>query len=997
MHVRLPLTDDPGHDPLPSCSACAGPCPHGLRAVAVARRRLAEGDPAWVKALGRPPWQAWLGTLTAALQTLGARRAESARSRLGWAVDLDERALRPQVLEPGRSGALGAPRRATARDLEEVLELTEVDRRAVAAARWHRVRRREAARAGEAEQTFLTALEGLAGHPRVWVGRPGGRTWSVERVPLGTRLHREPEGLRLELTAGAHAMERERAARARAGERLLFVDREARRLDLLVVDRARIDLIRAWGRGVVPVPEEAAPTVLSALAEVGALLPLEAGDDVAEHAIEGSTTVVAVARPTKAGLSLELRARPIPEGPLVRAGVEPAELLAPNPDRDLVRARRDLAAERRALERVVRRAGLPDLDPHDHCTLDGLADAVETTRALEEMPGVELVWPELRWRRGGTITAERLKLSVELKHDWLDVRGGAVLDGRRIELAVLAEAARRDRGWVVTRGGTVTRLEEALVERLARLAQLTERRGGLPRAGLEIALELCDRAEGDVGPELDRWLERRAAALAAEPDLPPALAAVLRPYQQEGFRWMARLARLGMGAILADDMGLGKTVQAIAMLVERAAEGPQIVIAPTSVGFNWRRELIRFAPGLSVVDYTGADRRARLDGLGPGQVLITSYGVLTRDAEPLARRRFATLVLDEAQALKNPRTLRARSARRLQAEWSLALTGTPVENDATELWSLFSVVSPGLLGSLERFREHFVGEDGVAVGSASLRKAIRPYVLRRTKAEVAVELPPKTEVVVDVELSPRERALYDDARLAAVARLRKLDVAEQTHLNVTVLAALTRLRQLACHPRLVDPRSRVASSKLERLLELVVDLRAEGRRPLVFSQFTAQLELVRAALEDRGLEVLLLEGRTAPTTRARVVDAFQAGEGDVFLLSLKAGGTGLNLTATDAVVHLDPWWNPAAEDQATDRAHRIGQASPVTVFRLIAVDTIEAKMMAMNEQKRRLVTDLLDGSAAPASLDTRALLALIEGGESAEAPPERGAAAPEPG
>jgi SNF2 family DNA or RNA helicase len=457
---------------------------------------------------------------------------------------------------------------------------------------------------------------------------------------------------------------------------------------------------------------------------------------------------------------------------------------------------------------------------------------------------------------------------------------------------------------------------------------------------------------------------------------------------------MARLAAWGAGAVLADDMGLGKTLQAIALLVRRSSEGPQLVVAPTSVGFNWRRELARFAPELVVRSYAGPDRARRLEEAGPGQVFVTSYGVVLRDAAELRAVRWATLVLDEAQAVKNPKTQRARALRGLDADWILALTGTPLENHPADLWALFRIVFPGLLGSFEAFRAGYLPEveadpgaprtrrgeaEAPTLASSALRRAIAPFVLRRTKAEVARELPPRTDVVVDVTLSERERALYDDARLAAIAEMEKADVTEETHHHPRVLAALTRLRQLACHPRLVDPRSRVPSSKLERFLQLATDLRAEGRRALVFSQFVRHIDLVAAALEETGARFARLDGRTPPEVRARRVDAFQEGALDLFLVSLKAGGTGLNLTAADTVVLLDPWWNPAVEDQAADRAHRIGQRQPVTVLRLIARGTVEEKMLDVHAEKRDLFARLLGGAAAPGRLTTEELVALIRG------------------
>jgi SNF2 family DNA or RNA helicase len=476
------------------------------------------------------------------------------------------------------------------------------------------------------------------------------------------------------------------------------------------------------------------------------------------------------------------------------------------------------------------------------------------------------------------------------------------------------------------------------------------------------------------------------AARSFEPSLPAQLTADLRPYQAEGYQWLARLAEWGVGACLADDMGLGKTVQALAVLLARAERGPALVVAPTSVCFNWVREAERFAPSLRPVLFREGDRAATLAALGPSDLLVCSWGLLVGHAEPLAKVRFATLVLDEAQAIKNPATRRARAARDLSTEWRVALSGTPLENHLGELWSLFRVVAPGLLGSWESFRERFaspIERDRNPERLAALSRVVRPFILRRTKDQVAKELPARTEVRQLVTLSAPERQLYDDARIAAVARLAEEGGGSDQQKRFEVLAALTRLRQLACHPKLYDPASSVPSSKLSRFMEIVAELKDNGHRALVFSQFTSHLALVREALDEKGVTYLYLDGQTPVPERVRRVDAFQAGQADLFLISLKAGGTGLNLTAADYVVHLDPWWNPSVEDQATDRAHRIGQVRPVTVYRLVSKGTIEEAILALHEEKRDLVAGVLDGAGTAAKLTNVELIALIRAGEGA--------------
>jgi superfamily II DNA or RNA helicase len=604
-------------------------------------------------------------------------------------------------------------------------------------------------------------------------------------------------------------------------------------------------------------------------------------------------------------------------------------------------------------------------------------DLVAALQALDPAPSTE--WTGLaRPRLSRSATGADLRVRVTQRRDWLGLGGEVEVDGVRAPMSGVLQAIRDGRRFVQAEDGTWIRLERALREQLAPVAEASGERdevaplhaplvAGLAEAGVEV----------EAPPAWDALVARFRAARDLEAPVPEGFAATLRDYQLAGFRWLARLAEWAPGACLADDMGLGKTVQALALLARRASLGPALVVAPTSVAFNWQREAERFAPALRVRPYRGAERSAA--GLAPGDVLVTSYAVLARDAEALAAVEFATVVLDEAQAVKNAETLRARAARDLQAGFRLALTGTPVENRLAELWSLFRIIAPGLLGSAERFRDRFVApieRDRDEGRRRALARIVRPFLLRRTKAEVAPELPPRTEVTRLIDLSRGERRLYDETRLAAVEQLGR-DGGPPQERRFRILAAITRLRQIACHPRLVDGAWPGASSKLAELVELVAELRDEGHRALVFSQFTSFLALARTALHETGLTTRYLDGATPAPERAREVDAFQRGEGDVFLLSLKAGGTGLNLTAASYVVLLDPWWNPAVEDQAADRAHRIGQTRPVTIYRLVARGTIEEAILKLHGEKRALVETVLDGTGQAAPLASDEQLALV--------------------
>ncbi|MEI6986114.1 MAG: DEAD/DEAH box helicase, partial [Rhodospirillaceae bacterium] len=495
--------------------------------------------------------------------------------------------------------------------------------------------------------------------------------------------------------------------------------------------------------------------------------------------------------------------------------------------------------------------------------------------------------------------------------------------------------------------------------------------------------DLVDEA-GTVNADKEwkAFVKRLASAGKHQPTVPSTLQAELRDYQVEGFLWLSRLAHWQAGACLADDMGLGKTIQAIAVMLEQAPHGPCLVIAPTSVCHNWERELERFAPTLTVYGLGATASRAdQIAALQPMDVLVTSYGLLYQEIDRLAEIDWRMVVFDEAQAIKNAETRRAQAGQRLKAYFRLALTGTPIENYLGELWSLFAFINPGLLGSRESFGRRFSTpiernhNDGAL---HSLRALIRPFILRRTKSAVLAELPPRTELTLEIDLPDDERAFYEAVRRRALEALAQLsDGGTGGQNRIHILAEITRLRRACCHPGLVDPNTHLPGAKLEAFLELVDDLVRNRHKALVFSQFVGQLERVREALTARNIAHQYLDGGTPAKDRERRVTAFQAGEGDLFLISLKAGGTGLNLTAADYVIHLDPWWNPAVEDQASSRAHRIGQQRPVTVYRLIVRDSIEEKILAMHRAKRDLADDLLEGSEISARLTDNDLLDLI--------------------
>jgi SNF2 family DNA or RNA helicase len=426
-------------------------------------------------------------------------------------------------------------------------------------------------------------------------------------------------------------------------------------------------------------------------------------------------------------------------------------------------------------------------------------------------------------------------------------------------------------------------------------------------------------------------------------------------------------------------MGLGKTVQALALILSRAPEGPTLILAPTSVCINWLEEAQRFAPTLNVQHFGHGDRQAMLDNAAEFDLIVCSYGLLQTEAERLGQVRWQTLVADEAQAIKNALTKRSKAAMSLQAEFKLITTGTPIENHLGELWNLFNFINPGLLGSLSRFNEryaHAIENQQDHAVQQRLKKLLRPFILRRLKNDVLTELPPRTEVTLHIELSAEERAMYEALRrnaMDAIASAKEQPGNQQ----LKVLAEIMKLRRACCNPRLVMEDSHIGSSKLQAFEELVDELLDNRHKALVFSQFVGHLDLIRELLDKKGITYHYLDGSTPVPQRKKAMNAFQVGDGDLFLISLKAGGTGLNLTAADYVIHMDPWWNPAVEDQASDRAHRMGQKRPVTIYRLVAKDTIEDKIVDLHKHKRDLANSLLEGGEVSGKMSVEDMMALI--------------------
>jgi superfamily II DNA or RNA helicase len=539
----------------------------------------------------------------------------------------------------------------------------------------------------------------------------------------------------------------------------------------------------------------------------------------------------------------------------------------------------------------------------------------------------------------------------------------------------------------------IQRIANTLVELFDRDGLTAQQALSLPKSHTGRVAQLARELNGPTLRSNDTALRALLDDLETSGGVKPLAApadfrATLRPYQEEGLGWLQFLRRHGLGGILADDMGLGKTVQTLAHLALEKQQGrltkPSLIVAPVSTLGNWQQEVQRFAPDLRVLLLHGNRRKESFPLIAKVDVVITGYSLLQLDSEVLLSQDYYLIILDEAQTIKNPRAKVSVMARALRAEHRLALTGTPVENHLGELWSLFDCVQPGLLRDERHFQRHYrtpIERDSNRSRAQALAQRLAPFLLRRTKDAVARDLPPKTEIVETLAFEDRQRDFYDGVRLASHRRIQ--EVVRQQGLarsQITILDALLKLRQACCDPRLLGVNAgstEVPSAKLEWLSTVLPELIAEGRRVLVFSQFTSMLRLIETEVTALGIEYCLLTGETQ--NRTDVIARFQAGAVPLFLISLKAGGTGLNLTAADTVIHYDPWWNPAVEAQATDRAHRIGQDKPVFVYKLIAKDTVEERIMQLQADKHalasRLYTESTGSPASWTSADIEALFA----------------------
>lgn len=782
-----------------------------------------------------------------------------------------------------------------------------------------------------------------------------------------------------------------------ARQRVTLIRETPTRFKVIRFSDAHMHMAALLGRDGLSVPPVGKEEVAATISALSSLVTVHSAIASAAEDIE---VVTADPRPhihlmpAGGGFRAEMFVRPlVAQGPYLKPGIGAANLIV-DIEGKRKQARRDLKLETEKAAAVETEcpilAGSSEAvrswllqDPEDCLQL------LTALKPLQERGELLVEWPEgekLKLLR--VASCDHLHIQIKSKINWFELSGRLLADDHLVlDMRELLDRIQTTGSRFVPLGeGRYIALTQELHKRLEELNAYSEKKGKqlgvhpLAAPALEDLTGQLTHLETDA--VWQERLNRIRSARTITPLLPSAFQGRLRDYQLDGYRRLAQLAHMGVGACLADDMGLGKTIQALAIILERAPLGPSLVVAPTSVCMNWLTEAGRFAPTLKVRQLVDGSREKMIGDLAAHDLLVTSYGLLYQEVKLLTSVPWNVIVLDEAQAIKNITTKRAQAAMKLDGGFKIITTGTPVENHLSELWSLFNFINPGLLGSHKRFNERFAAPIEKYRDRAAqdrLQKLIRPFILRRTKAQVLAELPPRTDVLLRVEMGAKEAAFYEALRRRSLARI-EADGTPIAHKQMKILAEIMRLRQAACNPRLVIPDSEIPSAKLALFGEIVAELLESGHKILIFSQFVGHLALIREFLDGKGIEYRYLDGGTPPIERKKAVDAFQSGQGDLFLISLKAGGLGLNLTAADYVIHMDPWWNPAVEDQASDRTYRIGQQRPVTVYRLVTAATIEEKIVKLHQDKRDLAGSLLEGSDMSGKISAEELLQLIKEG-----------------
>lgn len=761
------------------------------------------------------------------------------------------------------------------------------------------------------------------------------------------------------------------------------------------------------GKDGLTVPIEASEQVLTAIGNISSFMTVHSAIAADIHTdqgpkinfVEADSTIYMHLLPYGTGFKLEMFVKPFENGGHYLKPGQGVENLMAEVQGKRQQTKRNLPLEETKAREIEELCPILDLaiDLEQENEREWhLQDPEDCLQALLELQAIRdkvvVEWPEgEKLTIGNQVSMKNLNLKIRTnRQSWFGMSGSLQFDQDRvIDLKELLSKLDITRGrFIEIEDGHYIALTQELKKRLEDMNSYgtgfdnTNDNELLIHPLAAMPLEkLASQANTEADDGWKNQITKINDSQNYKPDLPSTLQAELREYQVEGFHWLAKLAHWGVGGCLADDMGLGKTLQSLAVILLHATQGPSLVVAPTSVTANWHSEANRFAPTLQIKTLSTKDRKKTVEELGSFDLLTTTYTLLQQESELLASVNWQTIILDEAQAIKNAATKRSKAAMSLRGKFKLITTGTPIENHLGELWNLFNFINPGLLSTLNHFNRYFAipierYQDREA--KLKLKKLIRPFILRRIKSDVLDELPSRTEVTLQVEMSEEERYFYEALRQNALDILESNREKKGRHLQI--LTEIMKLRQACCNPKLITEDTAIKSSKLDVFASVVDELIGGRHKALVFSQFIGHLKILREHLDEKGVHYQYLDGTTSNKNRKDRVDRFQAGEGDLFLISLKAGGLGLNLTAADYVLHMDPWWNPAIEDQASDRAHRIGQTRPVTIYRLVCKNTIEEKIVKLHQEKRDLAGSLLEGSDMSAKMSADDLLDLIREG-----------------
>ncbi len=941
------------------------------------------------------PWKRSLQALISATSNTQDERLPQ-DIRMAWLIDYKKGRIsinpREQKLTPSRSWSKGRPiSLARLYDSNGFAYLSIQDRKICAAIqKIHNPETHGTSYHFDKDK----ALVAMIGHPLLFLT-------SSPSTPVEF-ISGEPELLVEETENHLHI----RFAQTIAADNVTAFQETPTRFKIITINDNHRRIAQITGKDGLTVPHEASHQVLTAIGNISSFMTVHSA--IAADAsmsstanitfVEADSTIYMHLLPYGTGFRLEMFVKPFAEGGhYLKPGQGVENIMAEVQGRRL-QTKRSLALEEDKARNIEELCPILDLaidleqenDREWH-----LQDPDDCLQALLELQAISdqvvVEWPEgekLNISHQASLKNLNLKIRTN-RQNWFAMSGQLTLDQDHvIDLKDLLAKVNGSSGRFIEIGdGQYLALTQEFRKRLEDMNIYAEQESNEgneilvhPLAALPLE-ELTSQTSTFADAGWKNQLTRIREAQNFTPELPSTLQAELREYQAEGYNWLARLAYLGVGGCLADDMGLGKTIQSLAIILKYAVDGPSLVVAPTSVSTNWQTEVHRFTPTLNLVTLPAKNREKVIKNLGRFDLLITTYTLLQQETELLSKVKWQTIILDEAQAIKNAATKRSKAAMSLMAQFKLITTGTPIENHLGELWNLFNFINSGLLGSIASFNERFAipierYQDREA--RLKLKKLIRPFILRRIKSQVLEELPPRTDVTLQVEMSEEETHFYEALRQNALDILESNREKKGRHLQI--LTEIMKLRQACCNPRLITDDIGIPSSKLRVFSSVVEELIGGRHKALVFSQFIGHLKIIREYLDESGISYQYLDGSTSTKDRKKRVDDFQAGQGDLFLISLKAGGLGLNLTAADYVIHMDPWWNPAIEDQASDRAHRIGQTRPVTIYRLVCKNTIEEKIVQLHQEKRDLAGSLLEGSDISAKMSSDDLIDLIREG-----------------